>query len=129
MAGWDRVRFFPGSWYWAVFWIQYRNNDDNTLMCWLLLNGDYHISRTLVTCQWEKAQEAGKEPGRDSWPKKAKFILHTTEFHAHLINWGQWARRHWSLLDMMGHQLTGDELYCASFNLLVLYFPFPCKYY
>ena len=30
--GWDRVNCLPSSWYSAVFWVQYENNVDNTLV-------------------------------------------------------------------------------------------------
>lgn len=62
---WVRVRVFPGSWYRAMFWIQYGNNDYGTLVSWLLLSSDCHFSRTFQYSATERGhRNLGRGTGR-----------------------------------------------------------------
>lgn len=82
--------FFLLAFYSAVFWILYEKNVDKTLRSQLLLNSAPPESRTVqfpMLSQPTCAQKARREHYQDSCPKLAKGIFHTTEHHAHCINW------------------------------------------
>lgn len=97
-------------------------------MLWLLPSSVYPKSRTLsclMLCHWGGTQiKAGRELCWDRWLKVAKGVFHTTEHHAHFMNWGSYLEEEASRSAGMESGI-GQQLYCASLGFpWVLFFPF-----
>lgn len=97
-------------------------------MCWLLRDvypksWTFQIPRL---CQRAGAQKAGRKHGQESWSNQAKWIIQSTECHAHTINWGRLPGRQTYGLGMWlaWHQPTGSEqlYWIACFSWVF----FPC---
>lgn len=84
--------FLPSSEYSAMFWVQYANNIDNTLMFYLLLSSVYNKSKTsqlLIPCQPAGRRCTRSGEGTQTGPQLTEELSHTTEYHAQYIRLGE----------------------------------------